>query len=119
MFLVEKESPARKSSSQPGGKEEQRPANSYRAVVDLRNLNKACFGDNFELSNLNHVLDTNGSDKYFSVFNLSSLFHQICYTEDSKRYTAFVYKNRQYWFARMIMGFKGSSSLFSRMMCKL
>jgi hypothetical protein len=79
VFLVEKGSPVKRSSDKSGTTEQRRPANSYRIVADLRNLNKACLSDNFELPNLNHVLDTIGSDKYFSVFDLSSSFHQIRY----------------------------------------
>ena len=114
VFLVRKG-----NKSKPFSNSDSVDARSYRVVADLRNLNKNCLSDNFELPNLNHVLDTIGSDKFFSVFDLSSSFHQIPYSEESKQYTAFMYRNRQLCFARMIMGFKGSSSSFSRMMSKL
>ncbi len=92
---------------------------SWRLVADLRNVNKACTDDRFPLPNLNHVLDTIGSDSIFSCFDLSKSFWQIPYTKESRKVTAFLYKSRAYCFARMIMGHKNSSSKFTRMMNKL
>eukprot|EP00116_Pleurobrachia_bachei_P000733 sb/3460995/ len=92
---------------------------AYRLVADLRNVNKVCIGDSYPLPNLNHVLDTIGSDQIFSSFDLSKSFWQVPYSDKSKEVTAFLYKGRQFCFSRMIMGHKASSAKFSRMMHKL
>ena len=91
----------------------------YRLVCDLRRVNQECIGDNYPLPNLNHVLDSIGKDTLFSSLDLSKGFWQVGYTEESKRVTAFLYRGKQYCFARMIMGHKTSSAKFTRMMRKL
>ena len=93
--------------------------NSWRLVADMRGVNKCCTDDRFPLPDLNHVLDTIGSDSIYSVFDLSKSFWQIPVSEESKKVTAFLHRSKSYCFARLIMGHKNSSSKFSRVMQKL
>ena len=106
IFLVKKK-------SSPG------KPDSWRLVADLRGTNKVCMDEKYPLPNLNHVLDTIGSDTIFSSFDLSKSFWQIPYSEDSKNITAFMHRGRSYCWARLIMGHKNSSCIFSRVMAKL
>ena len=91
----------------------------YRFVCDLRNLNKACIGDQYQLNNLNHALDRLAGNRLYSTFDFTNSFGQIEYDEDSKPLPAFLHNNKRYWFNRMIQGHLSSSSQFSRMMAKL
>ena len=93
--------------------------NLFRFVVDMRLTNLETKDDLMEIPNLNHVLDRVGDNNIYSTFDLSQSFHQIEYTEESRHITAFMYKNKQYNFARMVMGMKTSSSHFCRAMQKL
>ncbi|KAL5250482.1 hypothetical protein ACHWQZ_G016276 [Mnemiopsis leidyi] len=106
IFLVKKK-------SSPG------KPDSWRLVADLRGTNKVCMDEKYPLPNLNHVLDTIGSDTIFSSFDLSKSFWQVPYSDDSKKITAFMHRGRSYCWARLIMGHKNSSSIFSRVMAKL
>ena len=91
----------------------------YRPVVDLRNLNKNCIGDRYQLANINHALDKLGGNCLYSTCDLSSSFHQVKYKKEVRQCTAFLYNDTQYIFNRMIMGHVSSSSQFTRMMNKL
>ena len=91
----------------------------YRPVVDLRNLNKNCIGDRYQLANINHALDKLGGNCLYSTCDLSSSFHQVKYKKEVRQCTAFLYDDTQYIFNRMIMGHVSSSSQFTRMMNKL
>ena len=103
VFLVAK-------PSQPG---------KFRFVSDFRGINKVTVTDYFELPNMNKVLDKIGNSAIFSSFDLSSSFHQVAYTEESKPITSFTYQGRRYQFGRLVMGHKNSSAAFSRMTEKL
>lgn len=65
---------------------------SWRLVADLRGANKVCMDEKYPLPNLDHVLDTIGSDSIYSSFDLSKSFWQIPYSEDSKKVTAFMHR---------------------------
>ena len=65
---------------------------SWRLVADLRGANKVCMDEKYPLPNLDHVLDTIGSDSIYSSFDLSKSFWQIPYSEDSKKVTAFIHR---------------------------
>ena len=46
-------------------------------VLDFRKLNDKTIGDSYPLPNINDILDSLGSAKYFSVFDLTTGFHNI------------------------------------------
>lgn len=91
----------------------------YRVCVDLRQANKQCLEDKYDLPNLNHVLDRIGGDSIFSTFDMAASFHQVPYDEASKPITAFSYKGRRFNFARLIMGHCSSSSIFTRVIYRM
>ena len=49
----------------------------WRMVLDFRQLNEKTIGDSYPLPNINDILDSLGSGKYFSVFDLATGFHHI------------------------------------------
>ena len=61
----------------------------WRMVLDFRKLNERTIGDSYPLPNINDILDSLGSAKCFSVFDLATGFHHI--KMDPKEYhkTAF------------------------------
>jgi len=58
-------------------------------VIDSRTLNEKTIGDAYSLPNITEILDQLGSAKYFSVFDLASIFHQIPMYESDAQKTAF------------------------------
>ncbi|MCP4457337.1 MAG: RNA-directed DNA polymerase, partial [Cytophagales bacterium] len=90
--------------------------NNWRFVCDLRLVNLETKDDLMELPNLNHILDRVGDKNLYSTVDLSKSFHQVPYSKSSRPITAFMYNNRRYQFARMVMGMKSSSAKFCRMM---
>ena len=91
----------------------------YRFVADMRRLNQECLLDNFELPNINKLLDDIGKAKIFSTLDITSSFNQIEYEEESRSLIAFFYKNKQYQFRRLVQGQKSSPAKFTRMISKL
>ena len=93
---------------------------SYRFVADMRAVNSQCLPDSYELPNVNNVMEAVAGCSLYSTFDLSQSFHQLKYSERSKPITAFTaFNGIRYWFARMIMGHRNSSAIFTRMMNKL
>ena len=48
-----------------------------KMVLDFRKLNKKTISDSYPLPNINDILDSLGSEKYFSVLYLATGFHHI------------------------------------------
>ena len=88
-------------------------------MADLRQVNLKLKDDLMELPNINHILDKVGDRNLYSTLDLSKSFHQVPYSEESRFITSFLYKNKQYQFARMVMGLKNSSASFTRMVMTL
>lgn len=95
-----------------------KPGN-YRFLADFRGVNSVCVPDNYELPNVNHVVDKLSKSSWFSSVDMSQSFHQVRFTEESRPMTAFTCNGRRYWYLRMIMGYRNSSAQFSRMMDRL
>ena len=49
-------------------------------VLDIRKLNEKTIGDSYPLPNINDILDSLGSARYFSLFHLATGFHHIKWT---------------------------------------
>ena len=91
----------------------------FRFVADFRALNSQCLPDQYQLPNINHVVDRIGGSKWYSTFDLSKSFYQVKYDDQSRLLTAFTANNKRYIFNRMVMGHLTSSSQFARMMDRL
>ena len=61
----------------------------WRMVLDFRELNEKTIGDWYRLPNINDILDSLGSAKYFSVFDLATGFHHIKMDPKDSHKTAF------------------------------
>jgi hypothetical protein len=85
-------------------------------VIDFRALNEKTIGDAYSLPNITEILDQLGSAKYFSVFDLSSGFHQIPVHESDAQKTAFSTLHGHYHFNRMPLSFKNAPATFQRLM---
>ena len=58
-------------------------------VLDFRKLNEKIIGDSYSVPNINDILDSLGSARYFSVFDLPTGFHHIKMDPKDSYETAF------------------------------
>lgn len=61
----------------------------YRMVIDYRKLNAVTVADRYPIPEINEVLANLGKNKYFTVIDLKSGFHQIHLKECDVEKTAF------------------------------
>ena len=114
---IPKSTPKNKYNSNQTDVSEQ--AAKLRFVADFRALNSQCLPDQYQLPNINHVVDRIGGSTWYSTFDLSKSFYQVNYKKSSKLLTAFTVGHKRYIFNRMVMGHLTSSSQFARMMDRL
>ena len=93
--------------------------NDYRVICDLRQVNKECIPDSYQLPQVNNILDNMTTCKYFSNFDFTSSFNQVEYDEESQKILAFTWNSKRYMHCRLTQGHLNSSSHFSRMMAQL
>ena len=92
----------------------------YRFVADFRAVNSECLPDNYELPNVNYVVDKIGGSTWYSKLDMCQSYHQVSYGSNrSREVTSFTCNDKRYWFKKMVMGHMTSSNQFSRMMAKL
>ena len=85
-------------------------------VLDFRKLNEKTIGDSYPLLNINDMLDSPGSARYFSVFVSVTGFHHIkMHPKDSYK-TAFSTPHGHYEFDTMSFGLKTATATFQRLM---
>ena len=85
-------------------------------LLDFRELNEKTICDSYPLRNTNDTLDSLGSAKYFSVFDLATGFHHIKMDPKVSHKTAFSTPHGHYEFDRMLFGFKTAPATFQRLM---
>ena len=88
----------------------------WKMVLDFRKLNEKTIGDSYPLPNINDILDSVGSAKYFSVFDLVSGFHRIRMDPKDSHKTAFSTPHSHYEFDSMPFGLKTAPATFKRLM---
>ena len=106
VFLVPKRKATGSTSPDQGAK--------FRFVADFCALNSQCLPDQYQLPNINHVVDRIGGSKWYSTFDLSKSFYQVKYDDKSKFLTAFTANNSPL----LISSFPLSNSFFPPGKCQ-
>ena len=88
-------------------------------MADMRAVNTQTLPDNYELPNINRVVDKISGCKLYSTFDLSQSFHQVNYDQKSRKVTALSCNDKRYWYKKMVMGHCNSAQQFSRCMAML
>lgn len=89
--------------------------NTYRFVVDYRQLNKVTERDAYPLPFVNATLDKLRDARYISTLDIKSAYWQIPLAEESRPLTAFVIPNRGlFQFRRMPMGLHNAPATWQR-----
>ena len=84
-------------------------------VLDFRKLNEKTIGDSYPLPNINDILDSLGSARYFSVFDVATAFHHIKIDPKYSYKTAFSTPHGHFEFDRMPFGLKTAPATFQRL----
>ena len=84
--------------------------------LDVRKLNEKTIGDSYPLPNINDILDSLGSAKYFSVFDLATGFHHIKMDPKDSHKTPFSTSHGYSEFDRMPFALKTAPATFQRLM---
>lgn len=92
--------------------------NKWRVVIDYKNLNKITTAEKWPLPNIQQMIHRIGDHKpkFFAVMDLTSGYHQVPISEDSRKWTAFMTPTGVYEWLRLPMGLKGAPSYFQRIM---
>ena len=91
--------------------------NSLRFCIDFRQLNKRTKKDAYALPRIEELLDSMAGNRYFTVIDMKSGYHQVEILEPHKERTAFtVGPLGLYEFNRMPFGLTGAPATYQRMM---
>ena len=93
-----------------------KPDGRVRLCIDLRNVNSKIIVERYPMPNIHKMLSMLESAKVFITIDLSSAYHQIPLTDESKDITAFITTEGLFRFMRIPFGLASASSVFQRMM---
>lgn len=91
-----------------------KPDGNVRITIDARELNSKTKEDHYRTEPVQTQLDRINGAKLFSLIDLSQSFLQIGLKEESRQYTAFLHRGRQYRFRRTPFGLASSSAALMR-----
>ena len=92
-----------------------KPDDSYRWVVDLRNVNKVTKADSYPLPKVSDILDQLRDARYISSIDLTSAYFQIPLEKSSREKTAFIVPRKGlFQFKRMPQGLHTSPATWQR-----
>ncbi|KRH93147.1 putative LTR retrotransposon [Pseudoloma neurophilia] len=72
--------------------------------LDYRPLNSVCQKDNYQMQNVDDILDKLAGAKYFSILDAISGYYKIALDPESQKKTAFTWQRKRYEFTRMPFG---------------
>ena len=88
-----------------------------RMCIDFRQLNQRTRKDSYALPRIDELLDSLGGNKYFSVIDMKSGYHQIDIEESHKEQTAFTVGPLGFYeLNRMPFGLSNSPATYQRLM---
>lgn len=87
---------------------------SPRLCVDYRKINRVMVKDKYPLPNIEEQLDRLAETRIFSTIDLRNGFFHVDVDVHSRKYTAFVTNQGQYWFLKVPFGLCNSPSVFQR-----
>ena len=94
---------------------------TWRFVVDYKNLNKISTAENWPIPNIKDMLTRIGDQrpKYFAVMDLTAGYHQAPIHANTRKWTAFMTFWGIYEWLRLPMGLKGAGAYFQRIMATI
>lgn len=84
--------------------------------VDYQMVNKKLVADKYPLPRIDHISESLGRAKYFSILDLYSGFHQVAIEKNSRDITSFSTDKGSYRWKVLSFGLSVSPNSFSRMM---
>ena len=93
-----------------------KPKGDIRVCVDLRDVNQKIVVETHPMPNIHEMVSTLKDAKVFSSLDLSSAYHQIPLTEESKDITAFITPDGLFRYTRVPFGLASAAALFQRLM---
>ncbi|KRH94993.1 pol polyprotein, partial [Pseudoloma neurophilia] len=81
-----------------------KPDGSPRMCLDYRPLNSVCQKDNYQMQNVDVILDKLAGAKFFSILDATSGYYKISLDPESRKKTAITWQRKRYEFTRMPFG---------------
>ena len=91
----------------------------YRLVCDYRKINKETIFDCFPLPNINHILASIPSSKYYSTLDLKMGYHQLKLSPSDSDKSTIITPNGLFKFRVLPMGLTNASQYFMRAIQKV
>ncbi|CAK1579718.1 unnamed protein product [Parnassius mnemosyne] len=90
-----------------------------RLCVDYRALNRKTIRENFPMPLIDDQIDSLSGQVFFTTLDLTSGYHQVPVSEESKPLTAFVTPDGHYEYNRMPFGLTNAPAVFQRLILNL
>jgi hypothetical protein len=95
-----------------------KPGGSYRAVVEIRALNKKIAIESVPLPDVHSAFHWFAKAKYFSVFDLNAAYHQIPLSKAFRKLTAFCTDWNLFEYFRILFGPATGAQVLTRFLDK-